>query len=535
MNKSSATKFGDYFKLPNPGLRAYFSLVESGNNQVYETPFAKGESTKDLLSGWFDILESVRPQWPSLWEYEIDLASKVGPMSTMKPLKDRMVDIEHYYEDILLPHEPIDASAVRATIERFGAMRGVRLRGQVTTVNSMKRSSNSGSPYFTKRRLVTQQTMPVELSDHGLDVIQTLGSNASEWYSCAVLGWRGQEGGHSKSDTKQRVVWMFPYGVNIRELQAYQPMIRAAQISESIPAWVSMDVVDKTITAMFDSIDDRQLVVCTDFSRFDQHFNRSLQDTAKTIIAAILTPQNHTTDWLENVFPIKYMIPLAYKWNHIKYGYHGMASGSGGTNFDETMVHTALQYEAALRDNATLNPYSQCLGDDGVLTYPGITVDKILETYMSHGLEMNDSKQYASSQDCIYLRRWHHKKYRVAGICRGVYSTARALGRLRYLERYYDPDVWGPRMVALRQLSIIENVKWHPLKVEFVQYCMKRDKYRLGLDIPGFLDNIIVEAMKAINFIPGFLGYTKSLQTDGESAALGIENWWVVNYLKSLR
>lgn len=534
MNRSSATKFGNYFKLPNPGLRAYFSLVESGNNQVYDTPFAKGESTAAMLAAWFDILESIRQQWPSLWDYEIDLASKVGPMSIMKPLKDRMDDIEHYYEDILLPHETIDDRAVRATINRFNAMRGVRLRGQVTTVDLMKRSSNSGSPYFTKRRNVTLNTIPVELQRHVEDVIQTLGNDHTSWKSCAVLGWRGQEGGHTKSDTKQRVVWMFPYGVNVRELQAYQPMIEAAQNNLSIPAWVSMDEVDKAITAMFDSIDNRQLVVCTDFSRFDQHFNRSLQDAAKAIISAILTPRDDTCEWLENVFPVKYMIPLAYKWDHIKYGYHGMASGSGGTNFDETMAHTALQYEAALRAKSTLNPYSQCLGDDGILTFPGITVDSVVEAYSSHGQEMNVSKQYASTQDCVYLRRWHHKKYRVAGICRGVYSTARALGRLRYLERYYDPDVWGPRMVALRQLSIIENVKWHPLKVEFVQFCMKRDKYRLGLDIPGFLDNIEREAQTAIELIPDFLGYTKTLQ-GGAARLVGINNWWVVQYLKSLR
>ena len=84
--------------------------------------------------------------------------------------------------------------------------------------------------------------------------------------------------------------------------------------------------------------------------------------------------------------------------------------------------------------------------------------------------------------------------------------------------------------MALRQLSIIENVKYHPLCDEFAEFCMKRDKYRLGIDIPGFLANIESEAQKAMDLMPDFLGYTKSQQ---KSAAGGISDWWIVKYLKS--
>ncbi len=117
------------------------------------------------------------------------------------------------------------------------------------------------------------------------------------------------------------------------------------------------------------------------------------------------------------------------------------------------------------------------------------------------------------------------------GVCVGVYSTFRALGRLRYLERYMDPDVWSPTMVALRQLSILENVKFHPLRNEFLEFCMARDKYRLGVDIPGFLDSLPELAKEAIDYMPDFLGYTKTLQGEGPS---GISNWWVVQQLKSM-
>lgn len=400
------------------------------------------------------------------------------------------------------------------------------IRSQQKTVDLMKKSTNSGSPYFTTKRTVVAKTVPCRVYGD----TQILDSS-KPFGSCAVLGWRGQEGGPTEDDTKQRVVWMFPFAVNIRELQFYQPFKECAQSFNVVPAWVSMESVDKRITELFDTKGKNDLVVCTDFSKFDQHFNSSLQNAARKVISGLMRDTEDNNRWLDEVFPIKYEIPLAVKFGELRTGKHGMGSGSGGTNDDETLAHTALQFEAALDAGETLNPNSMCLGDDGILTYPGITSKKVMQSYTKHGLEMNASKQYESTQDCVYLRRWHSTNYRVNGVCVGVYSTARALGRLCMQERFYDADVWSAKMVALRELSIIENCKYHPLKEEFVEFCMKRDKYRLGIDIPGFLDNVENEAKKAIEYMPDFMGYTKSMIKD----QTGLNSWWIVNYLKSLR
>lgn len=529
MPKNNVIKFDDCFKLPNQGLRTYFGKVTKGQPNVFDTPFARGESTQELIANWDKTLVSISDKWPSLYEFELDLAKKVGPMSVMAPLKDRLSDIDSYYEGILLPSNPIDERAVSAVIKEWSRVRGLHIRKQSKTVELMKKSTNSGSPFFTKRNQVTLETVPASIAFNSGIVTQKLPGGT--FGACAVLGWRGQEGGPSKKDVKQRVIWMFPYAVNINELQVYQPLIEAAQKFNLVPAWVSMDAVDERITHLFDTKGKDDLVVCTDFSKFDQHFGIHLQEAAQSVLTAILTPNALSRDWMRNTFPVKYNIPLAYNYGKLRYGRHGMGSGSGGTNADETLAHKCLQYEAAMRAGARLNPNSQCLGDDGILSYPGITVEDVVQSYTDHGLEMNSSKQYASTHDCTYLRRWHHKDYRIKGICAGVYSTNRALGRLRYLERYYDPEVWGPKMVALRQLSIIENVKNHPLRDQFAEFCMKRDKYRLGIDIPGFLDNIEAEAKNATDFMPDFLGYTKTLQAD--VTGTGISNWWIVQYLKS--
>nr|UAW00621.1 MAG: RNA-dependent RNA polymerase [Porcine picobirnavirus] len=528
----SEIKFGDYFKLPNPGLRAYFEHVVAGQPDEYRTPFAKGTQLEDLLDQWDTKLRPIAKEWPTLYSFEKDLQSKVGPMSIMKPLRERMADIDAYYDLISEDQTPITTEAIMAVAKEWSSAAGVLMRSEKATIDTMKKSTNSGSPFFTKRKSVVAETSPCDAWVLNHEVMQTLKGRA--WHSAAVLGWRGQEGGPSREDVKQRVVWMFPFAINIKELQVYQPLIAAAQKHLLVPAWVGMDAVDDRITRMFDTKHPDDYVMCTDFSKFDQHFNPVCQDAALQILREILVSNEDNERWLRNIFPIKYMIPLAYDWNCVRIGPHGMASGSGGTNADETLTHRALQYEAAQSVGSQLNPNSQCLGDDGVLTYPGLKVEDVMRSYTAHGLEMNEDKQYASKLDCVYLRRWHHRDYRVNGKCVGVYSTMRALGRLCEQERFYDPEVWGPKMVALRQLSIIENVKYHPLREEFADFCMKRDKFRLGLDIPGFLDNIVRFANEAVDYMPDFLGYTKSLQNDGKPAS-GINDWWIINYLKSKR
>lgn len=527
-------KINDQEYMTNSGYKsisAYFGNLRKGNAEIYDTPFAKGESTQAMLKAWLQELSVISEQWPTLMEFEKDLAKKVGPLSVQLPLRERMPDVDHYYEDILLPSKPLHPKALLAAGSEWKAVPSLSVREMAKTVKLMKKSTNSGLPFFTKKRNVVDLTIPCDVRPFKNNQV-LINQAGVRWRTSAVLGWRGQEGGIEPDDVKQRVIWMFPFSVNIRELQVYQPLIEAAQKYLIVPAWVSMEEVDRRVTQLFDTKGEDDLVVCTDFERFDQHFNSTLQDTARQLLRGILRVNQSSLDWLTEVFPIKYMIPLMWETGSIRTGRHGMASGSGGTNADETLAHRALQYECAILSGARLNPNSQCLGDDGILTYPGITVEDVIRNYSSHGLTMNESKQYVSKQDCVYLRRWHHKNYRIDGVCAGVYSTCRALGRMRYMERYMDPDIWSKEMVNLRYLSILENVKNHPLREQFVEFCMKRDRYRLGIDIPGFLEHIEDWAEKAIDYMPDFMGYTKTLQSGGDPTG-GIGSWWITKYLLS--
>lgn len=523
----------EFYQLPNPGLRAYFQHTVAGNQDDYRPPFWKGKSREEVLSMWQKVFDTlgVKEKWPSLYDFEMEMKSKVGPLSIQAPLDKRIESIENYFTLVDVKSEPIQQEAIAATINFFGKMKGLRLRSKDATLKEMRLSTNSGGPFFGKRRRFASETLNADVvfDDKGVAYGDY---NGKRYKLCATLGWRGQEGGIESDDVKQRVVWMMSFLLNLNELQFYQPAIKAAQRHNLIPAYVSMEAVDKEVTALFETKGADDDVICTDFSKFDQHFNSHMQEAALAIERGLSTPDVLVNNWFDRIYPIKFNLPLICSDEIAFFGSHGMGSGSGGTNFDECMAHKALQFDACLRAGTKLNPHSMAYGDDGILTAPGLKVEHVIQAYTSHGQEMNPEKQYVSKHDCVVLRRWHSTSYKKNGIMVGVYSTFRALGRLLGQERFYDPDVWGPIQVTLRALSIIENCNNSPYFEQFVDFVLTGDRYRLGLDIPGFYANLQKHVAEAIEQIPDFLGYTKTLQTR-DAKDIGIMNWRVVQYLLS--
>lgn len=517
----------DYFEWPNRNLRSYLVRQRDGNPDVYETPFYRGVDLHEVIDRWYKVLEPGLSEWPTLLDFEKEMRAKAGPMSVQKPLSERMDDILAYYNlsdgENQLPDE-----VVTQLLRNWASVRGLGMYSVDRTISNMKLSTNSGSPWFTKRRWVVDKLLPFHITYEG----------GSDWrlvtpefngFITAVLGWRGQEGGPSVDDVKQRVLWMFSMAANVEELRVYQPLISAMQRSGFVSSWLGDDAVDIRITKLMDTKHPDDLIVCTDFSKFDQHINPGCQASALKILQGLFTPSDDFAEWCHTIYPIKYGIPMCYDIGKFILGYHGMGSGSGGTNADETLFHSGLQVGAALANGSSLNLNSMCLGDDGILTYPGIKVEDVVDFYTQFGQDMNVDKQYASPYDCTYLRRWHHVDYRDKGICVGVYPTVRALTHLRMLERFIDPDKWGVKAVAMRNLSVIENCRYHPLGEEFVQFCMKGDKFRLGLDIPGFIDNLDAEFNKAKADGTLYVSYSAEFGNPKPPS-----QWWVVRTLKKL-
>lgn len=198
---------------------------------------------------------------------------------------------------------------------------------------------------------------------------------------------------------------MMPLSVNIQEGRAYQPLIDAIQRHKLIPAYVSSEEVENRMTKLFDTKDPDDLVIVTDFKKMDQHYNIGMQKVSAAVIAGLFTKTKEMEEWLKTIYPIKYTIPLLCNSSILISGNHGMGSGSTGTNGDESLGHRCLQYKAANDAQAVLNPNSQYLGDDGVISFPGITVDKIVKSYTAWGHTMNPEKQYAAKDNAVFLRR----------------------------------------------------------------------------------------------------------------------------------
>lgn len=515
-------------------LKRYLLSVERGSDQVLVTPWlpkpaqvgfdqTKGEFRK-IMDGWREILmhhfEVKHFNLPGLLDYELEQYEKAGPTSTIDPLDMMTPKLMEYYELIKKPSTPIIPEAIAATYNKFSNA-SFQIQSFEETIKNMVLSTNSGLPFFTSKSSALSE---MKRMSWNLEVASGIIANQYPYSEVAVLGHRTQSGGWDPEDSKQRIIFMFPMLVNIEELCVYQPLIAASQRFGIVPGWHGPSFVDRHITKLFDSANG-DLVICTDFSGFDQHFNKDLQDCAGELITH-LGYSAKMRDWMKFVFRKKYTIPVLDQWGHVYTGLHGMGSGSGGTNADETLAHSALQYECAIKHNAKLNQYSTCLGDDGILTYPGIKVEHVVDVYESHGQECNYTKQYASTKEAIYLRRYYNVAYRDANRnMLGVYPTMRALGKLCYIERFHED--WTATDWCLRALSIIENCSNHPLFEEFVDYCITKDKFRLGLDIPQVVNIITYSDLDVSDKVRSTMSYLQKQERKP------IKDWNVSKYLRS--
>lgn len=501
-------RLDDYFNLPNPGLINYLDRLKIGQPEVYRTPFWNKANMSTVVAEWMKVVKSsdLDRLMPGLAQVELEQAKKVGPYSVIPPSAKRMASLYEYWEPVR-GREPISQDAIKA-VKQYFKPGGLKLWSREQVLAEMRLNTNSGPPYFTRRRIAAEK-------------YRKNGYAKTHPY-IAVWGTRVQPGGPSIKDEKVRSVWMMPMLLNIFESQYYYPLIQYEQ-EENLPFSIkTLRDTEERVTRLFDSKGDN-LVINTDFSSFDQTFRAPLQDAAYDILTYAFSKPAHNI--INDTFKIKYDVPLLIDKEHAIFGSHGMGSGATGTNPDENLAHKSLQFEAAQSKDKELNPFSQCLGDDGILSFNGIDIQDVIDSYTKHGLNMNESKQYVSRQSAKYLQRYYHVSYRdKQGVMLSVYSTFRALGRLLGQERFYDPELWNEVNVELRALQIIENCNNHPLFEKFIDFVKKGDKYGLGTKIPGFASKLqgAYDEYKA-NF--NDMSYTQ------QNEQTSITDWKVVKYL----
>lgn len=515
-----------YFNLPNPPLLSFLRNNELGNIVDIRTPLFNKEKRSIIIDRWMEQIQQNRHLLlDEQYDLEFDESKKIGRYSAMFPFKDRMDSVELNYK--FNSNSKINENLIRRGISEVFKNKhknSIRLVKPENLIHEIPLNTNSGAPKFQRRSSVINYSLNL-INDYYFQSDYKLFKEFLKHQIC-ILGWRGQP------IDKQRVVWMFPMVINLLEAMYYKPLIRQYHAYSNKPEFIDSLAIEDRITNLFNSKSNKDLVIATDFDKFDAHFNETLQDISYELKCYQTNPR-YIDDKFRDLHYLKFNIPLVCTKDIAYFGKHGMATGSGGTNMDENESHEVMQYCCAINDSSTLNQYSTRLGDDGILTYPGISLDAVKETYENYfDQSINVSKQHVSTESTKYLQKLYHVGYRDSkGTILGVYSTMRALGRLLGQEKYQNPEEWSKEMVILRSLSIIENCNRNPLFEKFIDFVISGDKYELGMKIPGFFDRLKRIKLKDLyNDMSHSVSYSKYLEFENNPNS-GISSWKVIRYL----
>jgi hypothetical protein len=462
-------------KLPKEASVSVSRLLDktlNGSEDVFVSPIANNTSPDEILKGWDVIYNKfIHKVNDTLQEIEDKNRSKYGPRSIAVPWSDRASGINNSFsKDTLKGIEPI------LTDEQFNKLlpktvqtgKGEFARGRLRPISLnnaaqyIKRSTSAGLPSMLSKG--SQLDQSVEYS------VSTL----NEKYPCVPFT-RTQE------NKKTRLVWGYPLADILNEMRFYRPILEFQRTRPWRAALRSADEIDSSITKLIDhALANDLFLISVDFSNYDDSVKSSLQKFCFNTYFPALFQASYRPELIshgQRFNTIGLVTPYG-----ILNGPHGIPSGSAFTN----EVGSVVQYAIAISSNFSLE-YSQVQGDDGA--YAVDQPDVFKTHFTQFGLNVNIDKSSTSKENIVYLQNLYDTEYRQDdGVIRGIYPTYRALLRIVYQERFDDfskDDISGKDYYAIRTLSILENVKHHPLFDEFVKYITKLDKYNLDFSDQG--------------------------------------------------
>jgi len=433
-------------------LSRLLDRTDSGTNDILLSPIGNNIGPEAILSGWDSIFNSNRGKLNDiLLDLEESNRSKYGPRSIAVPWSERKAGVENTFS-------PDEGKEVESSLPVNGRLRPISL---VNAAQYIKLQTNAGLPFLVTKGKVLNDT----LNDIDNQLIMNYPS---------VPFTRTQE------NNKTRLVWGYPLANVLDEMRFYRPILDYQRNMTWRAALRNADDIDSAITDLINHARSQgKSLVSIDFSNFDNSVKRKLQNYAfEVYFPSLFQNQYHPELRLhgERFNTIGLVTP-----DKIYRGPHGIPSGSAYTN----EVGSVVQYGISKTFNEELM-YSQVQGDDGA--YATFDPEGLKDHFRSYGLDVNDDKSYISDDFVVYLQNLYHSDYVKDGLIRGIYPTYRALLRIVYQERFNDfskDDISGKDYYAIRTLSILENVKHHPLFEELVNYVVKLDKYNLMVSDQG--------------------------------------------------
>jgi len=433
-------------------LSRLLDRTDNGVSDVLLSPIGNNTDPEAILKGWDSIFNSNRDKLNDiLLELEENNRSKYGPRSIAVPWSERR-------DTVLESFAPDKGKMIESQAVSNGRLRPISLDKAATFI---KPQTNAGLPTMMSKGKVLN------------DTVNNLDKQLSKNYP-SVPFTRTQE------NNKTRLVWGYPLANVLDEMRFYRPILEYQRKVPWRAALNTADEIDSAITKLINHArSEGKSLVSIDFSNFDSSVKRKLQDYAfKVYFPSLFQNQYHPEIALhgERFNTIGLITP-----DRVISGPHGIPSGSAYTN----EVGSVVQYGISKEFNEDLL-YSQVQGDDGA--YATFDPEGFKDHFRSYGLEVNDDKSYISDNFVVYLQNLYHSDYEEDGLIRGIYPTYRALLRIVYQERFNDfskDNISGRDYYAIRTLSILENVKAHPLFRELVNYVVGLDKYNLAVSDQG--------------------------------------------------
>lgn len=430
------------------------------------------EDPKTVLSKWSKILADVcaKKDLDMIAEWDLDKSSKFASQGGVAPFDKRLETLSEYWTH--LDSSPVFSSRKWKEAKKVASkLLGFNKSGRPLSVEAVinrglkddKYNTSSGDPLFLKRKNPAAIDQAREAAENGTynQYYPTLGSRAS-------MGKTGEAA---------RWIFMFPMSVNLVEQTFMYPLMD--YIRKRPPS----DPRFKHFFAPWDGYDRVQDVLSTygpktsvffgsDYTKMDQHFNLHHGLEVYDVIKDYFLPQYHTP--LKASIEYTFTCPVISPKGLIP-GPHAMPSGSGWTNFLESMFNFILWIYISLTTALDIIAV-MAIGDDQLAMLSGnhklIPLSKfIVNIFKSLGMDANYEKQEVSETMAAFLQRRSYAEWSPMGVnFAGVYPTVRALTSEIYPEFYHNEKLWSSKTFALRCLMIAENCVNHPAFEQFVLF-----------------------------------------------------------------
>lgn len=463
----------------NVGFQAYTHGLDNGREATPRSWLYEDETTDWVFDSWRSKLLSYQgPFKTQILNFEQGQIEKIGPQGYIAPIGSLLADI--VYPTFTAHSRPLYLSVNRLRRDWGKAcniliheLKDARLTDlypenfiNVLQTNSAdgKLFSNSGIPEFTRR------SKP-DVIGSSLDDARSL--NCERYPAIALF---------RNYNNKTRLVWMFPFSLNILEASFTQPLQKYLEATglKYFNPWRTFTDVKRHITEVYSN--KNISLVATDFSATDEHFDVYNVRAVDTVLWSLFKDKRNNAGL--TVFQSLYWvnaIPLIIGPNSMLIGPHGVASGSNWTNLIETLFDCVFGHYVEQHIHKIKLEYA--IGDDMLWSIPRAEVGDPLAKRLaiegnSVGQQLKAEKVTVKPDEVKTLQRLFIRGFLDDdGLVRGIYPTMRALKSLVFPERRYRKKDWDSDKFCVRCFQIMENCKDHPLFVDFVRFVVKGSHY----------------------------------------------------------